>query len=75
MSPRDEAIDLNEQEWNAALAITRDAWRADPARLKTDKEPDAPSGPAVRRVRGFGANGVFLHILTEVSSLYMHWIR
>lgn len=58
MSPRDEAIDLDEKTWNAALHATRAAWRADPARLKTTEEPDAPNGPAIRKVRGFGANGI-----------------
>jgi hypothetical protein len=58
MSPRDEAIDLDEQVWSAALAITRSAWRVDPARLKARSEPDIPNGPAIRKVRGFGAAGV-----------------
>jgi Z1 domain len=58
MSPRDETIDLSEAEWAAALAMTRAAWHADPARLKTGNEPDGPSGPSVRKIRGFGAEGL-----------------
>ncbi|WIG93320.1 Z1 domain-containing protein [Myxococcus sp. SDU36] len=61
MSPRDEAIDLDEAAWNAALATTRSAFPADPARNTSGKEPDAPeipNGPAIRRIRGFGAEGV-----------------
>lgn len=58
MSPRDEAIDLDEAAWDAALALTRSTWRADPARGQHSQEPDAPNGPAVRKVRGFGAEGV-----------------
>jgi hypothetical protein len=58
MSPRDEAIDLDEPAWNAALALTRSMWRADAARGQHAQEPDAPNGPAVRKVRGFGAEGV-----------------
>ena len=58
MSPRDEAIDLDDAEWKAALDITRQAWHTDPARLKTGKEPDIPSGPAIRKVRGFGTPDV-----------------
>lgn len=55
LSPRDETIDLDKAEWNAALSVTRTAWHADPARLHDAKEPpDAPSGPAIRRIRGFG---------------------
>jgi hypothetical protein len=70
MSPRDEAIDLDEQEWKAALALTREAWRADPARLKAVKEPDLPSGPAVRKVRGFGTSDVSAHPDRGVLALY-----
>ncbi len=58
MSPRDEAIDLDEAAWNAALTLTRSTWHADSARGQNFQEPDAPNGPAVRKVRGFGAEGV-----------------
>lgn len=57
MSPRDEGIDLDEGAWNAALEITRQAWQADPARLQK-KEPELPSGVAIRRVKGQGAANV-----------------
>ena len=53
MSPRDEAIDLDDAEWNAALR--RSIARADRERKP---QPRAPSGPDVRHVRGFGAPGV-----------------
>ena len=58
MSPRDEGIELDETEWNMALNITRHAWHADPARLKANKEPDVPSGVAIRKLRGFGATSI-----------------
>lgn len=61
LSPRDEALDLDESAWLAALDVTRKAWHADPARNKDggrQDPPDHPNGPAVRRVRGFGAEGV-----------------
>ena len=58
MSPRDEAIDLDEAAWTAALAATRVAFHADPARHGSGDEPDAPNGPAIRRIRGLGAEGV-----------------
>jgi len=58
MSPRDEAIDLDDTAWNAALAMTREAWHADPGRLKNTEEPDTPNGPAIRKIRGLGALGV-----------------
>ncbi|MCY3837264.1 MAG: Z1 domain-containing protein [Gammaproteobacteria bacterium] len=53
MSPRDEAIDLDDAEWNAALRRSID--RADRERKP---QPRAPSGPDIRHVRGFGAPGV-----------------
>jgi hypothetical protein len=58
MSPRDEAIDLDEPAWNAALHLTRETWKADPGRFQEREAPDAPNGPAIRRIRGFGAPGV-----------------
>jgi hypothetical protein len=70
LSPRDEAIDLDERAWDAALAVTRQAWRADPARLQAS-EPDAPNGPAIRKVRGFGADGVVAHPERGVLLLYV----
>ena len=53
MSPRDEAIDLDDAEWNAALQRSI-------ARANRDGKPppNAPSGPDVRHVRGFGGPGV-----------------
>ena len=70
LSPRDEAIDLDEAAWAAALAATRGAWCADPARLRESKEPDAPNGPAVRKIRGFGAEGVAAHPERGLLLLY-----
>jgi len=70
MSPRDEAIDLDEAEWNAALDMTRAAWHADPGRLQDAKEPDTPNGPAIRRVRGFGAPQVEAHPERGVLFVY-----
>ena len=70
MSPRDEAIDLDEASWNAALAITKAAFHADGGRKATSKEPTVPNGPAIRRVRGFGAPGIPGHPERGVLFLY-----
>jgi hypothetical protein len=70
MSPRDEAIDLDEPAWNAALEITRDTWTADPGRFQDRQPPDAPNGPAIRRVRGLGAPGIPAHPDRGVLFLY-----
>ncbi|MCK6680984.1 MAG: Z1 domain-containing protein [Thermoanaerobaculia bacterium] len=61
LSPRDEAIDLDSAAWEAALAETKRAWRSDPARLQRVREPDEPNGPSIRRIRGFGADGIPAH--------------
>lgn len=70
LSPRDEAIDLDADGWDAALRLTKEMWKSDPARLQDSTEPDVPSGPAVRRVRGFGAPGVPARSDTGLLLLY-----
>lgn len=61
LSPRDEAIDLDQEAWAAALSATRSSWRADPARGESEKEPVLPNGPSIRKIRGFGAEKVNPH--------------
>lgn len=61
LSPRDEAIDLDEKAWQAALDLSVKAWKPDPARQKDAAQPappTVPGGPSIRRVRGEGAEGV-----------------
>ena len=61
LSPRDEAIDLVDAAWGAALDATRRAWKPDPGRQKDGQEPkppELPNGPAIRRIRGKGTDGV-----------------
>lgn len=70
LSPRDEAIDLDEAAWEAALAATRAAWHSDPARLRATAEPEIPNGPAIRKIRGFGAGGVAAHPERGVLLIY-----
>ena len=70
LSPRDEAIDLDEGAWEAALADTREAWRSDPARLRGGSDPESPNGPAVRKIRGFGADRVAAHPERGLLLLY-----
>lgn len=70
LDPKDEAIDLGEAEWRAALAITRAAKKPDGARLQDTKEPKIPNGPAIRKIRGFGAEGITAHPERGVLLLY-----
>jgi len=51
VSPRDEALDLTEEEQSAALARTQEAWRRDPGRSRRKEPPDIPSGQIIREMR------------------------
>lgn len=55
ISPRDEAIDLTEQEWAAALELSRKTWRKDVERNQGTACPSEPRGPEIRRILGAGA--------------------
>lgn len=67
LDPKDESIDLDEPQWNAALELTAEAWK------KAGKMglPDTPSGPAIRRVKGHGAGGVQAHPERGLLVLYV----
>lgn len=58
LSPQDEAMDLDEAGWNAALELTKRAWVKDPGRSRRKEPPEIPNGPAIRHVKGLGADGV-----------------
>ena len=71
LSPRDEAIDLDETAWLAALTETQRSFKPDPGRLHENQElPKTPSGPAIRKIRGFGAEGVAAHPERGLLLLY-----
>lgn len=61
LSPQDEALDLDEQSWIAALESTQKNWKPDPGRSRGQTLPDVPSGPWIRRIRGLGADNVIPH--------------
>lgn len=52
LNPRDEAIDLGAEEWQAALDLTVKFSTAEGVK----GVPKAPNGPAIRTIRGDGAN-------------------
>ncbi|WP_130931114.1 Z1 domain-containing protein [Pseudomonas sp. Sample_24] len=54
ISPRDQAIDLTEAEWKAALELSQKAWRNDTDRNEGKEPPSEPRGPQIRRVLGEG---------------------
>ncbi|MBX9754055.1 MAG: endonuclease, partial [Pseudomonadaceae bacterium] len=58
LSPQDEALDIDEKAWNVALGWTQKEWKPDPTRSRSKELPIAPSGPCIRRIRGFGSETV-----------------
>ena len=59
LAPRDEAIDLELDDYEAALRMTIDGWRADSGRSRRQQEPTTPSGPSIREKRD-ARNGLLL---------------
>lgn len=70
MSSRDEAIDLDEPAWNAALALTREGKKDPASKQHSKEEPDVPNGLAIRKIRGFGSDGVAAHPERGVLFVY-----
>jgi hypothetical protein len=58
LSPKDEAIDLDEESWVAALEVTKSSWQGDSARTKSDIAPRVPNGPSIRKIKGFGTDKI-----------------
>ena len=54
ISPRDQAIDLTEPEWTAALELSRETWRNDTDRNEGKEPPSEPRGPQIRQILGEG---------------------
>ena len=52
LAPRDEAIDLNDVEYEEAFQLTVEEWQSDPGRSRRQTAPDVPSGPSFRSIRG-----------------------
>jgi len=51
VNPKDEAIDLDDEQKRRALERTQEAWREDPGRSRRTEPPDIPSGLMIREVR------------------------
>jgi len=51
LSGRDEAIDFDSKDWEAALELTRKEWQGDPGRGQDEKAPDEPGGKQLRSIR------------------------
>jgi hypothetical protein len=76
LSPRDEAIDLDEEAWTAAMEETVRAWEISPKTKRgpegpaEEDRPKIPSGPAIRKIRGFGGEGIQAHPERGLLLLY-----
>lgn len=55
--PKDETLGLSQDQWNAALTETIKTWEKKKEK-KSEDRPTSPRGPAIRLVRGLGAEGV-----------------
>ena len=64
LAPRDEAIDLGLEDYQTALQVTTNSWRADPGRSRRQKEPTTPSGPSIRERRDARTGLVLLYALS-----------
>lgn len=73
LSPADEALDLDDDAWDAALNETRNNWKNDPARSEkyNGEPPKEPNGPALRKVRGFGAGHIAGHPERGLLLIYL----
>lgn len=56
LDPKDELIDLDERQWEAALELTIRTWEG--RKERSEETPTVPSGIAGRTIRGFGGSGV-----------------
>jgi hypothetical protein len=61
VSPRDEAIDLDENQYELAHQKTVEAWKADPARSDDRDPPKGPAGWAVRQTRSKTAGVLIIY--------------
>lgn len=51
VSPKDEWIDLTEDQFKAALEATQQYWKENPAKFRRTEPPDTPVGPFIRKQR------------------------
>jgi hypothetical protein len=72
LAPRDEAIDLDEPSYAAALDLTVLAYNNSQGTSRATRPPTDPSGPSIRRIRGLGdpARGITPHPERGLLLLY-----
>ena len=74
ISPRDQAIDLTEAEWTAALKLSRETWRNDTDRNEGKEPPSEPRGPQIRQILGEGVPGAGISHRRDRGLLMLYMI-
>ncbi len=64
VSPRDESIDLTNEEYTEALNRTKSKWELDKERSRRKNAPEEPDGISIRNIRN-RKNGLMLIYLLE----------
>jgi hypothetical protein len=72
ISPRDQAIDLTEAEWKAALELSQKTWRNDTDRNEGKEPPSEPRGPQIRHILGQGISEAGIAARTERGLLMLY---
>ncbi len=75
ISPQDQTIDLTKDQWNAALALSRQTWRNERERNEDNKPPEEPRGPAVRQILGRGAPDLGVPAAVERGLLLLYLVQ
>jgi hypothetical protein len=68
VSPRDEYLDLSEEERTWALEETRKRWEEQPDKTHVKEIPDIPSGQIIRRIRPAKRGLLLLYVLKYDSA-------
>lgn len=71
LQSRDEGIDMDLAAWKAALDETLKTRKQDMGSMQGREDPVVPSGPALRRMRGYGAPDIAAHPERGVLLIYL----
>jgi hypothetical protein len=71
VNPKDEGIDLSDDELTRAIEETQSRWEKDPGKSKRKEKPDAPSGVVIRQIRPAKRGLLLLYVLQYYAD-YSH---
>lgn len=72
ISPRDQAIDLTEAQWKAALDLSQKTWRNDIDRNEGKEPPSEPRGQQIRHILGEGVPELGISACRERGLLMLY---